>query len=117
MERIHCAIPAALHKKIKLHCVNRDESITQFMIRAAKNLLDKETDSAEPFQIEKISMDEQWRYSKSAYLVRTVIPYVGAAEKRTYRMTQDELDDFLEGYNEYGEYLVSIEKVDKESKN
>ena len=47
------------------------------------------------------------------YEVETIAPYVQNPEKRTYAMNQAELAAFLEGYDEYAEFLVSLKESKK----
>jgi hypothetical protein len=58
-----------------------------------------------------ITADEVTDYEDARYRVTTVVPYVAGPERRTYVFTQDELDSFLEGYQEYAEFVVSLEKM------
>jgi hypothetical protein len=58
-----------------------------------------------------IAQDEMKQYLDAKYKVITIIPTIPEPKKNTYIFTQNELDAFLEGYNEYAEFLVSIEKV------
>jgi hypothetical protein len=45
------------------------------------------------------------------YRVTTVVPLVEKPIKNTYVFDQDTLDSFLEGYEEYAEFIVAVEKV------
>jgi hypothetical protein len=63
---------------------------------------------------EIISKDELEHYRNSTYELITMIPYVTNPVKRTYLLKQDELDDMLEGYNEYAEFMISLKNVDTE---
>ncbi len=45
------------------------------------------------------------------YNVTTVVPLVGKPLMNEYVMDQEALDEFLEGYNEYAEFLVKIEPI------
>ena len=47
------------------------------------------------------------------YKVKTVIPYVEEPIKNEYIFTQDELDNFLDNYNEFAEFLVEIKQLEK----
>ena len=55
-------------------------------------------------------------YSKAEYTLTTLIPYVDKPEKRIYKLNKTELDAFLEGYNEHGEFIIELEKIDKDVK-
>ena len=64
------------------------------------------------FEIEKITSEEEELFRNALYKVITVVPYVKNPEKRVYTLDQDQLDEFMDGYCEYAEYLISIEKID-----
>ena len=63
------------------------------------------------FETEKIAPEEEELFRNALYKVITIVPYVENPEKRIYTLNQDQLDEFLEAYNEYAEYLISIEKI------
>lgn len=44
------------------------------------------------------------------YVLKTIVPYVKDPEIRTYHLNQAELDALFEGYDEVGEFIVSLEK-------
>lgn len=46
------------------------------------------------------------------YQVITVIPLVENPVRNVRILDQEGLDVFLEGYDEYGEFLISIEKIE-----
>jgi len=45
--------------------------------------------------------------------VVTVIPYVDKPVKITRVVKQEALDQLLEGYEEYGEFIVEVSKIAK----
>ena len=49
-------------------------------------------------------------FSQGTYVLKTVVPYVKNPEMRTYHLNQAELERFLSGYDEYAEFIVSLEK-------
>jgi hypothetical protein len=51
-------------------------------------------------------------YMSSRYRVTTIIPFKENAVMNIYLFTKEELNDFLEGYDQYAEFLVSIEQVE-----
>lgn len=63
---------------------------------------------AEPLDTHKISPDELRKYKKGRYRVVTVIPYSDAPVKNFRALTQDELDELIAGYNEFGEFIIEI---------
>ncbi len=53
-------------------------------------------------------------YEDAKYKVKTVIPILDKPYMNSYIFTQEQLDQFLEGYEEYAEFLISIKKIDQE---
>lgn len=51
-------------------------------------------------------------YRNARYRVESVIPVVGEPVHNTYELDQEGLDELLEGYNEYAEFIVSVAPVD-----
>ncbi|MGI0134851.1 MAG: hypothetical protein ACREBW_07845 [Candidatus Micrarchaeaceae archaeon] len=49
-------------------------------------------------------------FSEGRYVLKTVVPYVKNPEIRTYHLNQPELDRLLSSYDEYAEFIVSLEK-------
>ncbi len=58
-----------------------------------------------------ISPEEVEQYSSARFRVTTVIPLVEKPTRNTYVFTQEALDSFLEGYEEYAEFVVAIERA------
>jgi hypothetical protein len=50
-------------------------------------------------------------YQKAKYVLKTVVPLTDKPEMKTYRLNQDELDAFLQSYDEYAEFIVSLERL------
>lgn len=71
---------------------------------------------SKPMESQKITKEEAEEASGALYKITTIVPYVEEPEKRTYILTQEELDNFLEGYEEYAEFIVSVEKMEKAKK-
>ncbi len=46
------------------------------------------------------------------YRVVTIIPLVESPQRVTYILTHDELEDFFDGYSEFAEFVVSIERIE-----
>ncbi len=65
---------------------------------------------AEPKETQEITLEEESEARERIYRVTTVVPYVSQPERRTYVFNQEQLDAFLSGYDEYGEYVVRIEE-------
>ncbi|MEA1870285.1 MAG: hypothetical protein U9N09_09150 [Euryarchaeota archaeon] len=51
-------------------------------------------------------------YRGAKYRVVTVIPLVENPVRNVRILDQEGIDVFLEGYDEYGEFLISIEKIE-----
>ena len=51
-------------------------------------------------------------YISSRYRVRTIIPFKGNPVMNVYLFTKDELNTFLEGYDQYAEFIVSVEQAE-----
>jgi len=67
--------------------------------------------ASHPVETTVIPHEELEALQASKYRLTTVVPYVENPERRTYLLTQEELDAFLDGYPEYAEFLVSLERV------
>lgn len=50
-------------------------------------------------------------YEKSQYQVTTITPLVNNPTKNIRILNQSELDDLLEGYHEYAEFIIDIRKI------
>ena len=81
------------------------------IIQYLESLLEEEI--GKPIEVQKINQEEVVETSEARYKVVTIVPYVGEPEKRTYIFTQEELNSFLEGYEEYAEYIILLEKVQR----
>lgn len=49
-------------------------------------------------------------YQDGYYILKTIVPYVKNPEMKTYKLNQAELDTFFEGYDEYAEFIIGLEK-------
>ena len=58
-----------------------------------------------------ITPDEVDQHRSARYRMTTVVPLVNNPKRNTYILGQDELDSFLDGYEEYAEFIVAIEKI------
>jgi hypothetical protein len=59
-----------------------------------------------------IESDEVDIYMSSRYRVRTIIPFKGNPVMNVYLFTKEELNTFLEGYDQYAEFIVSVEQAE-----
>ena len=51
-------------------------------------------------------------YLSSKYRLTTIIPLRENPVRNVYLFTREELDTFLAGYNQYTEFLVSVEQAE-----
>ncbi len=58
-----------------------------------------------------ITPDEVEQHRSARYRMTTVVPLVKNPQRNTYILDQDGLDSFLDGYEEYAEFIVAIEKI------
>ena len=59
-----------------------------------------------------IGSDEVDIYVSSKYRVTTIIPFKENPVMNVYLFTKEELNNFLEGYDRYAEFVVSVEQVE-----
>ena len=59
-----------------------------------------------------IGSDEVDVYQSSKYRVTTIIPFKENPVMNVYLLTKEELNDFLEGYDQYAEFVVSVEQAE-----
>ncbi len=59
-----------------------------------------------------IGSDEVDIYVSSKYRVRTIIPFKESPVMNVYLFTKEELNTFLEGYDQYAEFIVSVEQAE-----
>jgi hypothetical protein len=59
-----------------------------------------------------IGSDEVDVYISSKYRVTTIIPFKENPIMNIYLLNKEELNDFLEGYDQYAEFLISVEQAE-----
>jgi hypothetical protein len=64
-----------------------------------------------PIERDVITTEEVNRYRTARYRVTTIVPLVENPTKNTYIFDQDALESFLEGYEEYAEFIVAVERI------
>lgn len=64
-----------------------------------------------PVESVVIPQPELLAFENAKYRVTTVVPLVDKPKKNTYLLDQEGLESFLEGYEEYAEFIVKIERV------
>lgn len=67
---------------------------------------------AHPIEKATITNTEVEAYRSAHYRVVTIIPLVESPQRITYVLTHDELEDYFDGYSEFGEFVVSVEKLE-----
>jgi hypothetical protein len=63
-------------------------------------------------ETEEINRAELSAALEAQYRVTTIVPYVDKPLRNTYVLDQDGLDQLLDGYEEYGEFIVAVERID-----
>lgn len=66
----------------------------------------------QPTNSNPLTQTEVDKYMEAQYRLITVIPYVENPIRNTRTVNQMQLDDFLEGYNEYAEFIVELSRVE-----
>ncbi|MBI2170828.1 MAG: hypothetical protein HYU30_02240 [Chloroflexi bacterium] len=64
-----------------------------------------------PLRTWEISQEAMDKLQEGRYKVLTVIPLVEHPSANEYELTQEQLDMFLEGYEEFAEFLVAVEPI------
>ena len=59
-----------------------------------------------------ISKQEEQHYSGAKYKVTTITPYHDEPYLSTYILDKKGMDELLEGYQEYAQYVVGVELFD-----
>ena len=65
----------------------------------------------EPLETQTISQEELDELNNAKYRLTTVIPYVENPVRNVRIVDQEALHEFLEGYEEYAEFIVDITKL------
>ncbi|ADG81552.1 hypothetical protein [Thermincola potens] len=66
-----------------------------------------------PSEVLEISQQELSNYKNAKYRVVSIIPYVERPVKNVRIVTQEGLDQLLEGYVEYAEFIVEVSRIDE----
>lgn len=59
-----------------------------------------------------ISPQERDALESARFRLTTVVPLVENPERRVYELTQEELDEFFDGYSEFAEFVISVERIE-----
>lgn len=62
-------------------------------------------------RVETIDNAEADRYRRATYLLTTITPLVNGPKRKTYTLDQAGLDDFLDHYSDYAEFIIELTKV------
>jgi hypothetical protein len=65
-----------------------------------------------PIEKTAIPQAEVETHYAAKYRVVTIIPLVESPQRVTYVLTHDELEDFFDGYSEFAEFVISIERIE-----
>lgn len=87
--------------------INTGSDLLEFLERTVRDYA-----GTHPLEKKVIAPQEQDEFASGRYRLTTVVPYVHNPEQRVYVLNQDELDAFLEGYPEFAEFMVRLEKVE-----
>jgi hypothetical protein len=58
-----------------------------------------------------ITSNECEQLQNARYRLTTVIPIVDKPVRHVYELTQDELDEFFDGYSEFAEFAIGLERL------
>ena len=64
-----------------------------------------------PIESRVIGNDEVEMFRSSKFRVATIIPLAENPKMNVYIFDQEELTNFLEGYGEYAEFIISVEQL------
>ena len=65
-----------------------------------------------PIESRVITNDEVEIYRSSKYRVTTITPLTKNPKMNVYLFDQGQITDFLNGYGEYAEFIISVEQVE-----
>jgi len=66
----------------------------------------------EPTEQIGINRESLSQYENAKYKLTTIIPYVENPVQNVRIVTQEGLNEFLEGYHEFAEFIVDIKKIE-----
>jgi len=64
-----------------------------------------------PIESVEVSQDIVDEYLSAKYRVTTIIPLIEQPKKEIRILDQEGLDELLEGYNEYAEFIIEVNKI------
>jgi hypothetical protein len=65
----------------------------------------------DPLAKDVVPVKEYERLLATRYRLTTIVPYVERPERRVYEMTQEQLNEFFDGYSDFGEFVVRLEEI------
>jgi hypothetical protein len=65
-----------------------------------------------PTETSLITLRELDECRRAKYRLTTIVPLSEKPERRVYILRQNELDDFFDGYSEYAEFIVELERIE-----
>ncbi|MCZ2845679.1 MAG: hypothetical protein O2U61_04170 [Candidatus Bathyarchaeota archaeon] len=93
-------------KKDAKKIVNSGISIYKHVISLGQEYI------AKPNEVVEIDTYKVDKYKNSKYRVVTIIPYTEKPVKNVRVVNQEELDELLDGYGEYAEFIVEIKVIE-----
>ena len=67
----------------------------------------------ETVPIDKATLEQYW---DAQYRVTSIVPLVETPYKNVRILGQEGIDELLEGYDEYGEFIVEVRKIESKGK-
>lgn len=87
--------------------INTGSDLLEFLERTVRDYA-----ATHPLEKKVITPLERDEFQSGRYQLTTVVPLVDNPEQRVYVLNQEELDAFLDGYSEFAEFMVRLEKVE-----
>jgi len=96
-----------IRKEDAMTIVKTGLNLIKVLYAERMNLIDKSKIEESP-----ITEKELNNYMLAKYQVTTVVPIVDKPIKNVHILNQEGLNEMLEGYNEYAEFIVEIKKIE-----
>ena len=71
----------------------------------------REYGTTHPVETSIIGQDERDAFRNGRYRMTTIVPLVDEPRRHVYVLTQDELDSYFDGYPEFEEFVVALERI------
>jgi hypothetical protein len=71
----------------------------------------REYGTTHPVETSIIGQDERDAFRNGRYRMTTIVPLVNEPRQHVYVLTQDELDSYFDGYQEFAEFVVALERI------